>query len=241
MNDSQLLQISLSFPQTSVFRVTRNDSPSIDLRPSSQIPDSVSLRSSEKIPPSFILLLSQAFNGTADFSRTSPLTPTSDWFSSGAIVRSVSPRDSTMIPFSPVFPQSPTLTLTDTFTSTRSFSVSDLHGPTLDFNATVLSRKAYPAPNHGSSPLGLILGIVFGLLAVIAFLIAGAVYVRWQRTLSNKAEESERDEATTFYNDNRNEIEKEYELAFDNPVFEDNAAGASSEAFENDSGETLQL
>jgi hypothetical protein len=116
-----------------------------------------------------------------------------------------------------------------------------LHEQTAAFNATELSTKANPPPSDTNSPLGLILGIIFGLLVVIAVIIAAFIYVWHRREAAKNQEEPEPDSVTTFYNDNRAEVEREFEMAFENPVFDDNAAGASSEAFDNDSVEALEL
>jgi hypothetical protein len=137
------------------------------------------------------------------------------------------------------------MTQTGTFTASLPFSLSSFDRPTTTFDPTLLASidqaaKGNSPPNDDSSPLGMILGIVFGVLAVIIAVVA-VLYVKREQAKEKEQEVSEVDSVTTFYNDNMADREKEYEMAFENPVFDDNAMGRSSDAFNDESAEAVEL
>jgi hypothetical protein len=59
-------------------------------------------------------------------------------------------------------------------------------------------------------------------------------------TAKTDGRESEVDQVATFYHDNRVEMEKDYRMAFGNPVFDD-AAGGSSVAYDKDWAEAVEM
>jgi hypothetical protein len=59
--------------------------------------------------------------------------------------------------------------------------------------------------------------------------------------MKKQPEDSGPDEATAFYNDNTVEREREFEMAFENPVFDDKVQDIDSDAFNNESVEALEL
>jgi hypothetical protein len=59
--------------------------------------------------------------------------------------------------------------------------------------------------------------------------------------MKKNAEESEPDAVTTFYNDNTAEREREFEMAFENPVYDDKQEDIDSDAFNNESVEAIEL
>jgi hypothetical protein len=87
-------------------------------------------------------------------------------------------------------------------------------------------------PGDSGSPLGLILGLVFGILAIV---LSGLAVVYWRSHQEEKHEEEpEVDPVTQFYSDNRQETEAQYEMAFENPVFDRRTNGevVSEDGFE---------
>jgi hypothetical protein len=93
-------------------------------------------------------------------------------------------------------------------------------------------------------PLGAIVGIVIGLILIIAVSLGAAFYLQRRRALQQKPDEDEPDPTTTFYNDNKTEADDEYALAFENPVFDTNATGvemSDGDVFDEDPPENVEL
>jgi hypothetical protein len=99
-----------------------------------------------------------------------------------------------------------------------------------------------PPTGDSASSLGIILGVIFGLLVIVAIIVLGVIY--WHtHNERTQVQEPEVDPVAQFFDDNRREMQAEYEMAFENPVFNRNATGeiASGDEFESgfDEGEVL--
>jgi hypothetical protein len=94
-------------------------------------------------------------------------------------------------------------------------------------------------PPEGGSSLGLILGLVFGVI-VIGVGIGAYLYVLKKPKREKIVEEDPMDRVRQFYSDNREETEREFEVAYENPVFDTmQALGDDSDVFDNDLDEGL--
>jgi flagellar biosynthesis/type III secretory pathway M-ring protein FliF/YscJ len=98
-------------------------------------------------------------------------------------------------------------------------------------------------PRTSGSSLGIIIGVVFGVLAILVIVGFAVVYLRRRAEAeAQAAEQRESDEVETFYNDNQAETEKEFEVAFDNPVFDTNQTGiAMSDDFDDSFDEDVAV
>jgi hypothetical protein len=76
-----------------------------------------------------------------------------------------------------------------------------------------------PPPAEEGSSLGLIVGVVVGVVA-IGVGIAVALYIGKLRSREKVVEEDPMARVKQFYSDNRKETEAEFEMAFENPVFD---------------------
>jgi hypothetical protein len=99
------------------------------------------------------------------------------------------------------------------------------------FQPTETIHRGDPPGSSGSS-LVLIVGIVLGGVILVAILAAALIFVRRNRS-TQPLEEPEVDPVAQFYDDNKKEVQAEYEMAFENPVFdlEGVGDGVSSDEF----------
>jgi hypothetical protein len=90
-----------------------------------------------------------------------------------------------------------------------------------------ISQPENPKPDSDGS-LGLILGLIFGLVAVISVVVGVILYTRYLRAEEKVPDSFDNGKSDqTFFNDTRDETEKEFELPFENPVFDEVAAGTA--------------
>jgi hypothetical protein len=243
--NSPMLPISSLLPESVALNATGQLQPTIAPFCSSSISASVSVFHSVRVAGSPFHPLSNDHRKSVDYRKSGEFAVSlnlnaSDELIESALLVSFDFSDSPTSPF-----PSNTDTRSQTVHQTES---ADSDG---DSDSALTNSDGFTRPNdeqrdQGPTPsgkpdqLGMILGIVFGLLAVIIAVVV-VLYLQRQRAKGKVKEDSEPDEVTTFYNDNRAETQKEYEMAFENPVFDDNAATRSSDAFDDESAEALEL
>jgi hypothetical protein len=68
--------------------------------------------------------------------------------------------------------------------------------------------------------IGAIMGIVFGILVIIALAAAGGLYYRYLMLLKKKPSESERDPTAEFFDHEQRDQLNEMSVDFNNPMFD---------------------
>jgi hypothetical protein len=173
---------------------------------------------------------SKEFNGT-DVGMASNVMDFSARVVTAHLINSDLPRDTSSFPRS------------DKLTRSNGFVPSEAPGQSGQFRSSINQEPRIADPgDSGSTSLGLILGIVFAVLVVAGAVVAFIVHRKMTRG-AKPAEEPEVDPVTQFYDDNRNEVQAEYEMAFDNPVFDQRTAGGpgSGDEFEGSFDEAIVI
>jgi hypothetical protein len=169
------------------------------------------------------------------------LFPETEFFAASPVIHASSLALSRALDDSQVVANSPRFSPRATLNPTIRFTESSAPRSSTAFSASVsFDRHGQTPTGDSGSRLALILGILFGLIVLIAIVVSALLYVRSQRA-KREEPESEVDPVARFYSDNRRETEAEFEMAFENPVFDRRNVGElpSDDQFEQGFDETL--